>query len=55
MLELETLGPLGRIAPGAAVEHVERWYLFRASLGPDDAALETGLAPLLRQTEPVKP
>jgi hypothetical protein len=29
MLELETLGPLVRIAPGAAAEHLERWSLFK--------------------------
>ena len=28
MLELETLGPLAALAPGAAVEHVEDWQLF---------------------------
>ncbi len=28
-LELETLGPLEAVAPGAAVEHVERWSLGR--------------------------
>ncbi len=27
-LELETLGPLVSLAPGAAVEHVEDWHLF---------------------------
>ena len=27
MLELETMGPLTRVAPGAYVEHVERWSL----------------------------
>ena len=27
-LELETLGPLATLAPGAAVEHVEEWQLF---------------------------
>jgi hypothetical protein len=27
VLELETLGPLTRLAPGATVEHVERWSL----------------------------
>ncbi|MBI1792407.1 MAG: hypothetical protein HYR60_33205 [Acidobacteria bacterium] len=27
MLELETLGPLSRVAPGEAVEHVEHWSL----------------------------
>lgn len=29
MLELETLGPLVRLAPGETVEHFERWQLFR--------------------------
>jgi hypothetical protein len=28
-LELETLGPLEEVGPGAAVEHVERWSLHR--------------------------
>jgi hypothetical protein len=28
-LELETLGPLEEVAPGAVVEHVERWSLHR--------------------------
>lgn len=29
MLELETLAPLARIAPGDSVEHTEDWYLLR--------------------------
>ncbi len=29
VLELETLGPLTRLAPGAALEHVEHWSLHR--------------------------
>ena len=29
MLELETLGPLVTLAPGATIEHLERWSLFR--------------------------
>jgi hypothetical protein len=29
MLELETLGPIATLAPGAAVEHIEHWHLFR--------------------------
>lgn len=29
MLELETLGPLSRLAPGASLEHIERWTLHR--------------------------
>jgi hypothetical protein len=29
MLELETLGPLEMVEPGASVEHVEYWSLHR--------------------------
>lgn len=29
MLELETLGPLCRVAPGEWIEHTERWTLHR--------------------------
>lgn len=29
MLELETLSPVARVEPGAAVEHVEHWHLWR--------------------------
>jgi len=29
MLEVETLGPLTRLEPGAVVEHVEDWFLLR--------------------------
>ena len=28
-IELETLAPLSRLAPGASAEHTERWFLFR--------------------------
>jgi hypothetical protein len=38
MLEVETLGPLARLEPGAAVEHVERWFLFRDVPVPEDDA-----------------
>jgi hypothetical protein len=38
MLELETLGPLVHLHPGAAVEHVERWHLFRDVPTPQNDA-----------------
>jgi hypothetical protein len=38
MLELETLGPLARVAPGDAVTHVERWSLHEAPAEMGDAA-----------------
>ena len=38
MLELETLGPLVDLQPGAAVEHVEHWHLFRDVPTPQNDA-----------------
>lgn len=47
-IELETLGPLAALAPGASASHEERWYLFRGVEQPaTDAALATALAPHL--------
>ncbi len=42
MLEVETLGPLVELAPGASVEHVEHWALFPAVPLPqhDDDVLQ---------------
>lgn len=49
ILELETLGPLTRLAPGAALEHVERWTLHRnVKIGKwTDAELDRTLLPLV--------
>jgi hypothetical protein len=38
MLELETLGPLTRLEPGAALEHIENWFLFRGVPVPANEA-----------------
>jgi len=35
-LELETLGPIGTIAPGASVSHVELWNLYKGIERPRD-------------------
>jgi len=46
MLEVETLGPLVRLEPGATVEHVEDWYLHRDVPAPaDDADVERDVLP----------
>ena len=50
MLEVESLGPLTKLAPNATVEHVERWYLCRAKIGESDHEIEVAMAPLLRQS-----
>lgn len=48
-LEIETLGPLTQLAPGASVEHVENWSLHRNVTigGWDDAELDKALLPLI--------
>lgn len=50
-IELESLSPLRRLAPGEAVSHRETWRLFGSDSTPpatvDDAALEEWLRPLL--------
>lgn len=48
MLELETLGPLQRLAPGNVAEHVERWFLFRGvEVGEDEESIERAVMPLV--------
>ncbi len=51
MLEVESLGPLTRLAPNAAVAHLERWYLFKAEISESDDKIETAMTPLLRQAQ----
>ena len=48
-LEMETLGPLTKVQPGQAVEHVERWGLFRGVRPAEltDEELTRVLTPLL--------
>lgn len=51
-LELETLGPLVSLAPGARVEHDEHWYLFDDFvLDEDEASIAGKLSPLLAGSE----
>ena len=48
-LELETMGPLTKLAPGATLEHVERWSLHRnvKIRKWNDAELDRVLLPLI--------
>jgi hypothetical protein len=48
-LEIETLGPMTKLAPGASVNHVERWSLHKNVRIPSltDAVLDKVLLPLL--------
>lgn len=52
ILEIESLGPLTRLAPGGGcVEHVERWFLFRATLGESDDERADALEDLVAKAE----
>jgi hypothetical protein len=53
-LELETLGPLVTLIPGAQLEHQEHWFLFAdVDLGRDQDQAAEALAPLLQDIERV--
>ena len=52
-IELESLGPLQKLAPGATAAHVERWFLFKdVALGANDAETESTLAAPLATAAP---
>lgn len=53
MLELETLGPLTKLAPGASLEHIEQWTLDRDIHLTDftDEELDCVLAPLVHNVK----
>ena len=49
-VEVETIGPLERLEPGASAEHVETWRLFRnVEPGTDEETLDAALQPLIEQ------
>jgi hypothetical protein len=49
MLEMETLGPFVRLPPGAAVEHVEGWFLFHDVPVPqNDADVDAHILPKVK-------
>ena len=51
-VEVETLGALQRLEPGASAEHVEHWYLFPdVEIGGTEATLDAALEPLLPKTD----
>jgi hypothetical protein len=51
-LELETLGVMTRVEPGATITHEERWFLFKdVKDDPSDEALGATLASLLTTTK----
>ncbi len=49
MLEVETVGPFVSLQPGAAVEHVEHWFLFRdVPLPNNDADVDKNVMPKVK-------
>jgi len=50
MLEIETLGPLAKLASGRFVEHTEHWFLYRVSVDESETAIDKSLLPLVQQT-----
>jgi hypothetical protein len=50
ILEIETLGGKKKVAPGSSVEHIEKWYLFKADLKEDEESLDNDLMPLIGMT-----
>ncbi len=49
MIEVESLGPTVKLAPGAAVEHVEEWYLFKGVPQPaSEADIERDILPVVK-------
>jgi hypothetical protein len=52
ILEIETLGPLTKIEPGASLEHRESWLLAKAECGPTDADIDAKILPLVGQLPP---
>jgi predicted DNA-binding antitoxin AbrB/MazE fold protein len=47
MLEVESLGPLTKLAAGAAVEHVEVWFLLKYQVGTEEEVMADKLTPLI--------
>ncbi len=50
ILEIETLGGKVSVPPGGSVEHLEKWYLFKANLKEDEESLDNDLMPLISRT-----
>jgi hypothetical protein len=49
-IEVETLGPLRRLEPGMAAEHVERWYLFRnVTRGETETEIDAAIRTLVER------
>src|ERR1035437_3687020 len=52
MLEVETMGPLTRLEPGAHVDHAESWLVAKVDCGPTDADIDAQILPLVSNLTP---
>lgn len=55
MIEIETLGPIVKIAPDGRASHSEHWFLFKQKVGESEESIDEKLLPLVKQTEQYKP
>jgi hypothetical protein len=46
-LEIETLGPLTKIPPGGAVEHMEYWLLTKATADESEDSIDANILPIV--------
>ena len=46
-LEIETLGPLTKLAPGNAVEHTEHWLLAKATTDETEESIDANILPIV--------
>ena len=53
-LEVESLAPMVDLQPGAAVEHVEHWFLFRGVPAPENSKLKLAFVIPASLIEPVR-
>ena len=51
ILEIETLGRMEKLPPEGFAEHVENWFLFKATLDEDEEFLEDKLIPIIQNTD----
>ena len=47
ILEVETLGPITKLQPDAAVEHTEHWFLHKAEVGEEESDIDEKILPLV--------
>ena len=52
LLEVESLGPMVKLAPQGKVEHTEHWLLTRANMDESEESIDTNLLPIVNSWQP---